>query len=150
MEDRDRNSLLEEALAEPRTAFVAALDDGDATAAARLYAPEAWLLPPSAPPLQGLAAIKAFWRAGLEAGIRSVELDVIGIGGDERLAYEVGRYQLRLEPNEGEDVVDRGSYLVVHALQPDGSWRRAVEMLRPDACPGCNGFATRPRNPPSR
>ncbi len=133
MADGDRNGLLEEALAESRAAFVAALGDGDAAAAAWLYEPEAWLLPPSAPPLQGVAAIEAFWRAGLEAGITSLELDVIGIGGGERLAYEVGRYRLRLEPAEGGDVVDRGSYLLVYAAQPDGSWRRAVEMLRPDA-----------------
>ena len=133
MGERGRNGTLAEALAESRAAFLAALREGDAEAAAELYAPGAWLLPPEARPIEGLEAIAAFWRAGLEAGMTSLELETDAIGGGERFAYELGRYRLRLEPADGDDVVDRGSYLLVHAQQPDGSWRRAVEMLRSEA-----------------
>jgi uncharacterized protein (TIGR02246 family) len=128
--DLDRHAL-ERAVAATRAAFVAALSMGDAKTAAAVYADDARLLPPAAEPMQGRDAIEAFWRAGLAAGITSVVLEALDLGYDERLAYEIGRYELRLEPAEGGIVLERGTYLLVHALQADGSWRRAVEMLNP-------------------
>lgn len=118
-----------------RAAFVAALREGDAAAAAAVYSDEASLLPPSAEPLKGREAITAFWRAGLEAGISDVELDALELERVDGFAYEIGRYALRLRPARGETVVDRGNYVLVHARQTDGSWRRAVEMFSPDAPP---------------
>jgi uncharacterized protein (TIGR02246 family) len=120
------------ALAAARTAFVAALNEGDASAAAVAYAEDARMLAPSADLLEGRDAIGAFWRAGLEAGIADVELDVIEVAHAE-VAYELGRYALSLQPADGAAIVDRGKYLLIHARQADGSWRRAVEMFGPDA-----------------
>jgi len=107
---------LDEALAENRASFVAALAGGDAKGAAAVYARNARLLAPSAELLRGSEAIEAFWRAGLESGIRAAELEAV-----------------QLEPAEGGTVVDRGKYLLVHERQEDGSWRWAVEMFNPDA-----------------
>jgi ketosteroid isomerase-like protein len=139
MDEESREIRLERAAAETRTAFVAALRAGDAVAAARVYTDEARLVAPSAEPIRGQPAIEAFWRAGLAAGIYDVELQALELERVGKLAYEIGRYALRLQPTDGERVVDRGKYLLVHQRQADGGWRRAVEMFGPDAPPGGAG-----------
>lgn len=133
MDGHGRSREEQGAIAATRAAFIAALRDGDAAAAAAVYADDATLLPPSAEPLKGREAITAFWRAGVEAGISEVELDALELEREERLAYEIGRYALRLQPADSGTVVDRGRYVLVHARQADGTWRRAVEMFSPDA-----------------
>jgi ketosteroid isomerase-like protein len=118
-----------------RSAFVTALQSGDARAAAALYADDARLLAPSAGLIEGRAAIAAFWQAGIGAGIAEVELEKLETERDGSVAWEIGRYALRLEPAEGASVVDRGKYVLVHRRQDDGSWLRAVEMFNPDSPP---------------
>jgi ketosteroid isomerase-like protein len=121
------------AIARARGDFVEALRVGDATAASAVYAADATLLAPSAEVFAGRAAIAAFWRAGLDAGIAGIELEELTIAGGEGVAWEIGRYTLHIEPADGRPVVDRGKYLVVHELQEDGLWSWAVEMFNPDA-----------------
>jgi uncharacterized protein (TIGR02246 family) len=121
------------AIARTRTEFVDALRSGDARAASAVYADDAQLLAPSAELVAGREAIAAFWRAGLDAGIAGVELEELRFKRGESVAWEIGRYVLRLEPADGTPVVDSGKYLLVHERQEDGSWRRAVEMFNPDA-----------------
>jgi ketosteroid isomerase-like protein len=121
---------------ETRAAFVAALAGGDARAASAAYTGDARLLPPAAGVLRGRSAIQAFWQAGLDAGMLGAELETIEVGERSELAFEIGRYSLRLRPAEGGgEVVDRGTYVHVHERQPDGSWQRAVEMFSPVASP---------------
>jgi uncharacterized protein (TIGR02246 family) len=132
MKGNEESQLVDEAVAETRAAFVAALHDGNATAAAAVYADDATLLPPAAELLRGREAIRSFWSAGVEAGISEVELVALELERDGGFAYEIGRYALRLQPADGDAVVDRGKYLLVHARQADGTWRRAVEMFSPD------------------
>jgi uncharacterized protein (TIGR02246 family) len=124
--------VVEDQISATRSTFVEALERGDAEAAAAVYSDDARLLAPSAELLEGRAAICAFWRAGLDAGVSHVELDPVQLERVDGLAYEIGRYALLLEPPGGATVVDRGKYVLVHALQRDGSWRRAVEMFSPD------------------
>ena len=120
---------------EPDTSarFVAALGRADTTTLAALYTADAMLLPPAAAPISGREAIRRFWQAGLDAGIVAIHLDATRFDRDTRLAYELGRYELRLEPEGSESIVDRGNYLVVHSRQDDGSWRRRVEIFTPTA-----------------
>lgn len=121
-------------IAAARERFVAALHCGMLERASATYADDARLLAPSAEVLIGPAAIARFWQAGLDAGVEQVDLHCERLefepGG--RLAYEIGRYEIRLEPIGGRTIVERGRYLVVHRRTADGSWRRAVETL----CPG--------------
>src|SRR5207249_4760665 len=85
------------AIARARAEFVEALRGGDAAAASAVYADDAKLLAPSADVFAGRAAIAAFWRAGLDAGISGIELDELTTGGGEGVAWEIGRYALHLE-----------------------------------------------------
>ena len=112
--------------------FLAAVRAGDAAAAATTYAEDAQLLAPYTEPLTGRTEIEAFWRAGIDSGVTDVTLQVCSSVGGRDLSYEIGRYELRLRAEDGEVVHEIGHYLLVHARQPDGSWRRKVEMLGPD------------------
>lgn len=146
MDERCQSGLhLDDAIAETRAAFVAALQEGDAKAACSVYADEASLLPPSAELLRGRDAIEAFWKAGLDAGITEVELEAVEVERDGRLAYEIGRYALRLNPADGTTVVDRGKYLLVHERQQDGAWLWAVEMFNPETPPARTGGQSKER-----
>jgi ketosteroid isomerase-like protein len=139
MDERSPDGRLEGAIAETRAVFVGALNNGDAKAAAHVYAEEARLVAPSGEPITGRESIEAFWRAGLEAGMCDVELEALELERRGRVAYEIGRYSLRLEPAEGGTVIDRGKYVLVHERQKDGSWQWAVEMFNPDAPPARAG-----------
>jgi len=123
----------QEAIAATREAFVEAVRSGDAEAAAAVYASGARLLPPVAAPLEGREAIASYWQAGVDAGLVEAALEARELRRFDGVAYEVGRYSLRLEPADGATVVDRGAYVLVHERQGDGSWRWAVEMFNPDA-----------------
>src|SRR5690242_4339772 len=122
---------LAQALAETRSTFVAALGRADTEALAALYTADATLLPPAAGPISGRDAIRLFWQAGLAAGIVAIRLEPARVDHDTRLAYELGSYELRLEPASSEPIIDRGSYVLVHAQQDDCSWRRLVEIFTP-------------------
>ena len=126
---------LAQALADMRARFVAALSRADAEALAALYTEDATLLPPAAAPISGREAIRRFWQAGLDAGIVAIRLEPTRLDHDTRLAYELGRYELQLEPPASRTIIDRGNYVLVHSRQGDHSWRRRVEIFAPVAPP---------------
>ena len=120
---------------EAQASFLAALDRRDAKGAAAAYAPDAQLLPPFADVMAGRDAIEAFWQAGLDTGLSAVEFESLKIERADRIAYEVGRYAMHVHPADGGSVAERGTYVLVHQRQDDGSWRRAVEMFGPEDRP---------------
>jgi uncharacterized protein (TIGR02246 family) len=119
-----------------RLAFQSALGAGDAEAAAAMYADDATLVAPAADVMHGRLAIERFWRTGVETGIHQVELAMVDLQLRGDVAFEVGRYALHVVPESGGSVVDRGRYLIVHRVEPDGRWRRAAEMFSPDSALG--------------
>jgi ketosteroid isomerase-like protein len=120
-----------DSIAAQRDAFADAVRRGDAKAAATFYAADAHLLAPSAEPMVGRDEIRAFWQAGIDAGVADVSLTAAGAHQNGGFAYESGAYVFRLEPVEGARVVERGHYVQVYQCQPDGSWQRAVEIFSP-------------------
>lgn len=132
MDQSLRDNLIRVAIAETRTVFIAALGGGDAKAASAVYAEKAVLLPPSAAMLRGRGAIEAFWQAGIDAGLLTVELETLQLAPHADLAYEIGGYALELIPQGGKPVTDRGKYLLVHERQADGAWKWAAEMFNPN------------------
>lgn len=126
------SSTLDVALADARESFSAAVARRDAHAASQVYDEDARLMLPAAEPLDGRPAIEAFWRAGLDAGLRAFHLDPRRIVQEATFALEIGRYTLRSGPPDEERVVERGAYLIVHRPSGGGGWRRAVELLSPE------------------
>ena len=124
---------LAEALAEMRASFIAAISRADMEALAALYTADATLLPPAAAPIRGREAIRRFWQAGLDAGIVAIRFEPSRLGHDTRLAYELGRYELQLEPVASNTIIDCGNYVLVHSQQDNRRWRRSVEIFTPAA-----------------
>lgn len=122
----------DEQLEGARQTFVAALGRGDPAAAAMVYAEDGRLLLPSTAPLDGRPSIEAFWRAGLEAGMASLELIPYSVNVDATFACELGAYTLLSTPRDEARVTEHGRYLIVHRLDPDGVWRRALEVYAPN------------------
>ncbi len=132
-----------------RTVFAHGLRHGDTKAIASVYADAARLLAPSAHLIEGRDAIEAFWQAGLDAGVVDIELEAAALERRDHVAFEIGRYALQIRPEAGGTVVDRGRYLVVLEQQPDGTWRRAVEMFSPET-PTASSFGTQPAPSPKQ
>ena len=115
-------------------AFVQGLEQGDAAAMAAVYEPDGRLLAPNTEPQQGSAAIEAFWKTIIDAGVRGALLETQTVDERDDLAVEVGRYTLRTAADGGE-IVDVGKYAVMHRRQPDGSWRYAVDIFNSNRPP---------------
>jgi uncharacterized protein (TIGR02246 family) len=115
-------------------AFVQGLEQGDAAAMAAVYEPDGRLLAPNTEPQQGSAAIEAFWKTIIDAGVRGALLETHTVDERDDLAVEVGRYTLRTAADGGE-IVDVGKYVVMHRRQPDGSWRYAVDIFNSNRPP---------------
>lgn len=107
-----------------------ALARGDAAAAASLYADDGRLLTSAAELLSGRGEIEEYWRAGIAFGLSRLDLQPIELRVTGRIAVEIGRYAIALE---ADGVAERGKYLVLHRLQPDGTWRRGVDVFNPHA-----------------
>ena len=115
-------------------AFMRGLEQGDAAAMAAVYEPDGRLLAPNTEPQQGSAAIEAFWKTIIDAGVRGALLETQTVDERDDLAVEVGRYTLRTAADGGE-IVDVGKYVVIHRRQPDGSWRYAVDIFNSNRPP---------------
>ena len=105
-----------------------ALARGDAAAAALLYADDGRLLTSASELLSGRAEIEEYWRAGIAFGLSRLEVTPIELRVTGRIAIEIGRYAIALAT---ADVAERGKYVVLHRLQPDGTWRRGVDVFNP-------------------
>ena len=120
-------------IAESRDAFAGAVARGDALAAASVYAVDASLVAPAVDVLYGRTAIERFWQAGIDAGVAVIHLTSDVVQADADVAVDIGRYEMRLEPAHADPVTDRGRYVAVLRCAAEGTWRRVVEVLSPDA-----------------
>jgi uncharacterized protein (TIGR02246 family) len=102
-----------ESIESTNRAFAAAFLRGDAEAVAELYTVDGQLLPPGAEAVAGRAAIAAFWKGAIDAGVKDLVLETTQLESAGDLAYEVGR--VRIVANDDRVTEDR--YLVV--------WKRA-------------------------
>lgn len=110
--------------------WVEAVADGDVDTIVNLYAEDAWFLPAGSKPLQGRAAIRAYWEETLAdppwqqlafgpTDIRFSE------GGD--VAIDVGSSRTVVAADGGESV-QKGKYLIVWR-RIDGEWRVVADAF---------------------
>ena len=103
--------------------FLKAFNLGDLGKAMRVYSDDAVILPPNADMMKGRKAITAYWKAGLEMGIKEANLETVEVTPvGENYAYEIGKYELKIEPSNGQMITDHGKYLMVWKLV-EGEWK---------------------------
>ena len=113
--------------------FMEAVKRGDPASAAALYTEDATLLPPNSEPIRGRQAIQAFLASLVKMGTRELKLETVDVEYLHDVAYEVGAYELKMEPEGGQAVTDRGKYVVVWKRESVGPWKLAVDIWNTSA-----------------
>lgn len=115
------------------TAFVRAWIRDDTAAVLGLFRPDAILFPPNSPPVEGLAAIRAFWwpTDGSHTRITSFTRDVVEIAGTPALAYFRGAATLGwVYTKDGKESAQtsRSTDLTLVVRDSSGAWRISRQM----------------------
>lgn len=119
---------LKEAVGETRERHVAAVNAGDAEAAASLFSPDGVFLPPGGPALEQLPAIRGWFNHVFgQFSVNGFRLHPGGIEQAGEIAIEHGNWEATFQPKDGSpERPGGGTYLTVYARQPDGT----VRMIR--------------------
>jgi len=127
-EDESIKAEIRVSLAQSASAF----KRGDIEAILRAYAPNAVVLPPNSPAIQGIPAIRQLWTSLLAAGYRNatLEFDEIQHWGD--VALVIGRYAVEISSIPGTPEVDRGSYVGHWRRMADGQFRVTLSIWSSD------------------
>jgi len=104
------------------SAWLAAYAKGDAAKIASLYATDAMVMPPGAPPAKGRDAIQKFWQGAMDAGMGNISLKTIEVGSSGGIAYEQGEVALDVRGKDGKTAHVVGKYVVVWKKSPKGKW----------------------------
>jgi ketosteroid isomerase-like protein len=123
---------MEGEIGEATAVLVRSLEQGDASAAAFVYADDAKVLAPAGELIQGRAEIEAYWRAGIALGLSAVAFERQVLAAVAGGVVDVGRYAVSVNVAGGRPVVERGTYLVLHSQIAGGAWRRTVDVFNPD------------------
>ena len=116
-------------------AFHDGVEARDAAALARLYSDDARFMPPNLPVFEGPDAIEAAMQGLLDAGARTLDIEPLEVREADDTTIEYGRYALGLEASAGEMVTDRGTYVVVHEAQDDGTTKIVLDIFNSDLPP---------------
>ena len=122
------SASLRNAVDQTRDRNIAAVNAGDAEAAASLFSPEGIFLPPGQPALEETPAIRA-WFTHVFAGFGIEEFCLQPATVDQRgdIAIEHGNWRATFRPKDGSPGLPAaGTYLTVYARLSDGS----VRMIR--------------------
>ena len=107
--------------------LAAGISDGDAAAIAALYTADARLLPTNFEIMKGTQAIQAFWQGGIDMGIKGATLETLEVQVKEDIAYEVGKYTLKIQVSADQTITDEGKYVVIWKREND-SWKLDVDI----------------------
>lgn len=119
---------IRQAIQEANAKLGDAVRKGDGTAIAALYTEDASLLPPGSAMIKGKGGIEAFWKGGLQLGIKEAALTTVDVSGAGELAYEIGAFALKIHPQGKEPIEQKGKYVVVWKLAPDGGCKLHVDI----------------------
>lgn len=98
---------------------------GDLLAVSRFYADDAKLMGPRGADVSGREAIDRYWT-GIK-GAKSWKLEVLDVGGDRNVSYQVGRSTLITAGPSG-DQVSVSRFVVIWKRQRDGQFKMALDF----------------------
>ena len=118
------------------TRATAAFNRGDVPAFAKIYAPDATLLPPNMPAMHGQASIAGFWQGAYNSGVRNVRLTTTELHVNGSEATEVGTALLDVQSPQGTVLAtDRGKYIVYWKRNSKGEWQWLSDIWNSDLPP---------------
>jgi ketosteroid isomerase-like protein len=113
--------------------FMKAVAARDARAlVAAFYAPEAVLMPPNHPAVEGREGIRVFLQGLMDAGATSIKLATKKVWSAGALAVGRGSYALSMSPPDGVSSEDHGKYIVCYRRQANGGWRAIADIFNSD------------------
>ena len=71
-------------------ALAAAINAGNAAAAAELYTADGALMPPGAPQFRGRRGVQSYWQASINNGLANVALETLEVEERDDTATEIG------------------------------------------------------------
>lgn len=105
-----------------------------------VYSPEAVILPPGGPTIEGSETIRELFRQEFERFDTKIAFTTTEIVIEGDMAYRRGGYVWRGTPRgTGQPLETRNKFLEIWKRQPDGSWRIAVDMWNPAESPAAAG-----------
>lgn len=119
-------------IAANNTRFCEALGRRDMEGLVAFYDPDVVLLIPGAPAIRGREAVRAYYSAVFEAGVKAADMESFEIAEVGGAMLEMGTYTMTLAGPDGVDVTDTGKYFVVHRRQADGQWAMWLDMFHSD------------------
>jgi len=90
--------------------FESTFEHGDATKLVEFYTESGMLLPAGSDFVKGKQAIKEYWQAAIDMGLKSIKLDIIEIEQHDDTAIEMSKYTLNVANNQ---VIDSGKGIVI-------------------------------------
>jgi ketosteroid isomerase-like protein len=105
-----------------------AVASSNASALERVYTRNAKVLPPGAPMVDGIDAIKSFWQQAIAGmGLKSATLNTVTADMCGETVVELGHAELTLQ----DGAVVKAKY-IVHWKQEDGGWRWDKDIWNAD------------------
>ena len=99
--------------------FESTFENADSTKLAEFYTESGMLLPAGSDFVKGKQAIKEYWQAAIDMGLKSIKLDIIEIEQHDDTAIEISKYTLSDTDNQ---VIDSGKGIVIWKNK-SGTWK---------------------------
>jgi uncharacterized protein (TIGR02246 family) len=114
----NERSIIEAANAE----WNKALNSGNVKGLAALYTENAILSPGNGVTLVGRAEIENLFRGFVDGGVHNHTLEIIEVGGSDKMIYQVARWSAQGAEANGETPLFGGITTSVLELSTDGNW----------------------------
>jgi len=122
------------AIATANAGLIAAIEKGDAGAAAAFYDSAGMVMPHGMDASTGRAGItKMFGDMLQQLKVKDMKLEIHDVVASGDLATETGHYEWTMVPPKGAAMTEKGKYVVVWHRQPDGSWKLFRDIFNSDA-----------------
>ena len=112
--------------------YMTAYKGKDAAAVASLHTEDAVVLPPNLEMIKGREAIQNATTAEINAGGTDLALTTLDVYGSGDLAYEIGRYALKVKQDGQIIMQDSGKYIVVWEQVSKDNWLIKADIWNTD------------------
>ena len=136
----ERQEMIQQRIAAAQDAIRTASADSVRAAQAKnlektlsYYSPSAIMLGVGAP-IQGMEGIRKVWQQLLSSPNVQMKLTTISVevARSADLGWEYGSFESTSTDPKGKPVTQKGKYVVIWKLQPDGSWKIAADTSSPE------------------